>query len=60
MTSDTISITEIKEKAIPILKSYPVDKAILFGSHVKGEATKKGDIDYNNFKNNSMVEGVVN
>lgn len=45
MTSDTITIEKIKEMAIPILKSYPVSKAILFGSFAKGKATKNSDID---------------
>lgn len=45
MTSKTISITEIKEKTIPILQHYPVDKAILFGSYANGNATKTSDID---------------
>lgn len=45
MTSNNISIAEIKQKTIPILKNYPVDKAILFGSYAKGEATNISDID---------------
>ncbi len=45
MTSNIISVEQIKEKAIQILRKYPVDKAILFGSYAKGEATNKSDID---------------
>lgn len=45
MTSNTITIEEIKEKTIPIFKNYPVDKAILFGSYAKGEANNKSDVD---------------
>ena len=45
MTSNTISVEQIKEKTIQILRKYPVDKAILFGSYAKGEATNKSDID---------------
>lgn len=45
MTSDAMSISKIKQKAIPVLKNYPVDKAILFGSYAKGKATGKSDID---------------
>lgn len=45
MTSNTITIEEIKKKVVPILKNYPVDKAILFGSYAKGEADNKSDID---------------
>lgn len=45
MTSSIISIEAIKEKTVPILRSYPVDKAILFGSYAKDEATSISDID---------------
>lgn len=43
--SKAISITELKEKITPIFNKYPVDKAILFGSYAKGEATSDSDID---------------
>lgn len=45
MTSNIISLEAIKEKTITILRNYPVDKAILFGSYAKGEATNNSDID---------------
>lgn len=45
MTSNTITIEEIKKRVVPILKNYPVDKAILLGSYAKGEADNKSDID---------------
>ena len=45
MISNIMSIKEIKEKAMPIFASYPVDKAILFGSYAKGESTNNSDID---------------
>ena len=45
MTSNTISIRELKEKTKPIFESYPINKAILFGSYAKGLATKTSDID---------------
>jgi len=45
MGSNIISIEEIKEKTIPILKKYPVNKAILFGSFAKGEVNNTSDID---------------
>ncbi|MBE6082411.1 nucleotidyltransferase family protein [Sporanaerobacter sp. PP17-6a] len=45
MISDTLTIEKIKEMTIPILKSYPVNKAILFGSYAKGEVAKNSDID---------------
>ena len=45
MTSETISISELKEKTLSIFQSYPVIKAILFGSYAKNEATNDSDID---------------
>lgn len=45
MISNTNSIEEIKETIIPILKNYPISKAILFGSYAKGKASKNSDID---------------
>ena len=45
MHLNSIKIEQIKEKIIPVLKKYPVDKAILFGSYAKGEATENSDID---------------
>lgn len=45
MDSNTISVEQIKKKMIPILKNYPVKKAILFGSFAKGEANNTSDID---------------
>ncbi|MEW5760910.1 MAG: nucleotidyltransferase family protein [Candidatus Thermoplasmatota archaeon] len=40
-----MNIETIKEKVIPILKRYGVEKAGIFGSIVRGEATEKSDID---------------
>lgn len=45
MTSSIISIKKIKEMTIPIFEKYPINKAILFGSYAKGEATNNSDID---------------
>lgn len=45
MTSRIISIKKIKEMTIPIFEKYPINKAILFGSYAKGEATNNSDID---------------
>ncbi len=45
MTSNIISVDQIKEKVSQILRKYPVDKAILLGSYAKGEATNRSDID---------------
>lgn len=45
MNSDSTSIEKIKEIITPILGCYPVNKAILFGSYAKSEATNNSDID---------------
>lgn len=45
MASNIISIAQIKEKTIPILRNYPVNKAILFGSFARGKANNNSDID---------------
>ena len=38
-------LEEIKTKVLPILKQANVKKAALFGSYVRGDNTKKSDID---------------
>ncbi len=40
-----MTIPEIKNRIIPVLKEYGVKKAALFGSIVKGESTEDSDID---------------
>lgn len=45
MKKESISIEEIKEKAIPVLKQYNVKHASLFGSVVRGEIREDSDID---------------
>lgn len=41
-----MNVEEIKmKKIIPILKKYGVKRAGIFGSFVRGEETKKSDID---------------
>lgn len=45
MTSSFISIETIREKISPIFENYPVNKAILFGSYAKDNATASSDID---------------
>ena len=39
------SISEIKEKLLPIFKGAPIEKAILFGSYAKGLQTPSSDVD---------------
>ena len=45
MDSNIITVEQIREKTIPILRNYPVNKAILFGSFAKGKANNTSDID---------------
>jgi len=40
-----ITIEEMKRKITPIFQSYPVKKAVLFGSYVKKAADHNSDID---------------
>jgi len=40
-----LSIEEIKSYIIPIIKKYPVDKVILYGSYARGDASDTSDID---------------
>lgn len=41
----TISLEEIKKKAVPILKKEGATRAALFGSIVRGEAKESSDVD---------------
>lgn len=44
--SDVIyTISQLKEKLIPIFIDNSIRRAVLFGSYGKGEATKESDID---------------
>ncbi|HZX21191.1 MAG TPA: nucleotidyltransferase domain-containing protein [Clostridia bacterium] len=45
MASNIISIKTVKKRIAPILGRYPVNKAILFGSYARNEATNVSDID---------------
>ena len=45
MTDYIYSIPEIKHILSPIFDQYEVNKAILFGSYSKAEATENSDID---------------
>ncbi len=40
-----MTIEEIKEKVLPILRKYDVTRAGVFGSFVRGEETKSSDVD---------------
>ena len=45
MSTKVYTIEELKRLIIPILIKYGVDKAYLFGSYARGEATSNSDID---------------
>ncbi len=38
-------IKEMKDKIVPVLKRHDVARAAIFGSFVRGEMKKDGDID---------------
>jgi len=40
-----LSVEEIKSYIIPIIRKYPVEKVILFGSYARGDASDTSDID---------------
>ena len=40
-----ITLGEIKNLIIPIIKKYPVKSLIIYGSHARNEATDESDID---------------
>ena len=39
------NLSEIKRKALPILKKAGVTRSAIFGSYIRGEAKKNSDID---------------
>lgn len=41
-----LSIDEIKQKAIPVLKNAGITKSAIFGSYVRGDANEASDIDF--------------
>lgn len=41
-----ITIDEIQQKAIPILKEAGVTKSSLFGSYVRGDENEDSDVDF--------------
>lgn len=40
-----LTIAEIKTKITPICQKYGVERAYLFGSYARGEATEDSDVD---------------
>ena len=45
MTDGVFSQIDIKQRLIPVLENYGVNKAILFGSYGKGMASAGSDVD---------------
>ena len=45
MSEKIYTIDDIKTALHPVFNSYSIDKAILFGSYVKGLADEKSDVD---------------
>lgn len=48
-----MSIEEIKERTAPLFRKYNVEKAYLFGSQARGDATENSDFDIYVEKGNS-------
>ena len=40
-----LTVEEIKQKTIPVLKKAGIKRSSLFGSYVRGEQTEKSDVD---------------
>jgi len=40
-----LSVDEIKSCILPVVKRYPVERIILFGSYARGDASDKSDVD---------------
>jgi predicted nucleotidyltransferase len=40
-----LSIEEIQSCIIPVVKKYPIEKVILFGSYARGDASEISDVD---------------
>lgn len=45
MTGKVYSIEDIKTVLKPVFNAYNVEKAVLFGSYVKGSANRNSDVD---------------
>lgn len=55
MSNKIYTIGELKRKIGKILAEFPVEKAILFGSYAKGDATRRSDIDLVIDSNNQLI-----
>jgi len=59
-----MEIDALKEKLHPLFKEHKIEKAILFGSHARNEASRHSDIDLILIKNTDLrffdrYEGVL-
>ena len=45
MTKNILSIDEIKKSVAPICRRYGINRAYLFGSYSRNEATEESDVD---------------
>lgn len=45
MSTEILTIEQIKNLLAPLFKQYNVKSAVLFGSYAKGCATEKSDVD---------------
>ena len=45
MTDHVFSQSDIQQRIVPVLESYGVTKAVLFGSYSKGMANAASDVD---------------
>ena len=41
----TLTLKQIKERILPIMKNHHIDEVYLFGSYARGEANDKSDVD---------------
>lgn len=51
------TISEIKEKAVPVARKFGIKKLSLFGSYARNEANEKSDLDF--FINGDDLHGLI-
>ena len=44
--SMVMTVSEIKDLVTPVMKQFPVQSLILYGSYARNEATEESDIDF--------------
>lgn len=52
-----LTIDEIKERVIPIVREYGVDSFSLFGSYAKGQADEESDLDF--IMDDGKIKGLI-